>query len=1242
MSYTNFQSKESSEKVTIALVNGSRRLIYVDVSPYTIYVDTKKIIKITVDGQEYSNRDISLESTNSYLYNKETKQLSLYPPAGFDLRKAFISLTERFYFSTKPLALPHDLDTGYDVFFEPHIKSTSTFENSLDVDNQQTDVIEGDGTITFLNDFDFWKKNYDKISFDNQLVEIYSWSPSIPIQDAKIIYRGNVYSRSYSENEIKLNIKNILYGLRGTLEQKDIKSLGSDKTDPALGDAKRRTVYGRLEGHRPINLDKAVNNRYKLEGTITLNNGSNIVIGNGTMFKSRLLPNDKIYVAGQEFTILDVNSDTDLVLTSPNNGRSDSFLEYYIQSPVNKRYINRNWLIAGHSLHESSYIVQSGSSSNKLILNNTRSLAIGDILRVQSNELNKIEYVEIKKIINSKIITLANSLSFIPTGLEIKRMAISDVRMGDLKLNYGEDYFVDPIGATLSIFNTAEEKRSNLYQSLEKVTVNNGDNFLTGVGTKFSSYLKVGDLVKPKGTDEFYTLYKVEDEKLTLNTLYTGTSITTEFTQSDIHTIGGLDNWKETYLISVPPEIYPEIFAGGYFWFSDADGTVAVWYSWNNILPEPAHGCDRSIKVSALFRITDRYEFINRTVQAINLDGKFKATAFATYFTVQNKEIGPRMPIKSNDGFTVKHLSYDQFEITCIPDVGNSLMGKSVILRNYYPNFNDRLRPKKDHFWFRVGGFGSPPSMESWDVAWTVEISIDSTATQVRDAIISKINSNPNYRGTAVAKNSNTLTVTMEAPISSSIATFATFASIDQINDQVSDFGYFTTGKQKIGRGTYQLHNKWFSLPYYAGSSVVKGYYFDINDQGIGVPGDIVGVTPVLIDTINHDMNEKEFFDILGDSIKNSIGGTVFNVNKTDNSITITTIEEIAISTNFSKGTSDLNISKTQAGAGTGGVSGVPIQYKNYVFNEADILSLTVYGKTDNGFSNGVLLNKAPEIVKDILINVVGSDYIDNASFTEANSNITNELSFAIPEKYNDKNSPNYRDVINKVNKSVMGMLLQTNDYKFSYGQLKPSAEVSARFDQTDIISFRSNSSNKNLVKSVYTNYKRKEFDYNSKIETSKQVFKTSDVSTYQHELTKTITLDTYLLNQEDAQRLSDRWSFILENGQNSFTIRTKLQGVLLQNNDIIKISHPKLQERIGSGDGDKLMMIESIGKKGDEVEITCIDLSAAFNRCAKISNLTLDYSSATDSDKLIGGFYKDEFGLIGNDVETFYTNLIW
>ena len=57
---------------------------------------------------------------------------------------------------------------------------------------------------------------------------------------------------------------------------------------------------------------------------------------------------------------------------------------------------------------------------------------------------------------------------------------------------------------------------------------------------------------------------------------------------------------------------------------------------------------------------------------------------------------------------------------------------------------------------------------------------------------------------------------------------------------------------------------------------------------------------------------------------------------------------------------------------------------------------------------------------------------------------------------------------------------------------------------------------------------------------------------------------------------------------------------------------------------------------------MTAIDLSNAFNRVAKYTDNPSNWGNASDEAKLLGGFYKDDEGLIYNDPQSAETNLYW
>ena len=320
------------------------------------------------------------------------------------------------------------------------------------------------------------------------------------------------------------------------------------------------------------------------------------------------------------------------------------------------------------------------------------------------------------------------------------------------------------------------------------------------------------------------------------------------------------------------------------------------------------------------------------------------------------------------------------------------------------------------------------------------------------------------------------------------------------------------------------------------------------------------------------------------------------------------------------------------------------LQYKTYVFDNGDsVLTCEVLGRTIDGTTSGSLLKTAPDIVKTLLTDANLEDSIDESNFTTAQDYFKEDLAFAIPEDYDDDDTTTYREVINKVNKSVFGLLIQNTEFQLTYEPLRPVISSDYRlFRESDILDLKVKSTNKNMIKTSYVKYNRKEYDYNIQDELVLNKENTSDTATYILGTNKTNTYETYLTNEDDANRLGKRWLFLLESSTAQVTFSTKLQGADLNVNDIICIEHRKMYTRLSGTSSRKYLATESIKKSGDEVTIVAVDLSNAFNRVALISDSTQSFSDADEDTRALAGFITDEYGLIGNDSETFGINLIW
>ncbi len=336
----------------------------------------------------------------------------------------------------------------------------------------------------------------------------------------------------------------------------------------------------------------------------------------------------------------------------------------------------------------------------------------------------------------------------------------------------------------------------------------------------------------------------------------------------------------------------------------------------------------------------------------------------------------------------------------------------------------------------------------------------------------------------------------------------------------------------------------------------------------------------------------------------------------------------------------DLRVASDTTASGT-----ADLKTPNVYTEGVDVLSCDVIGKTDDGTKTGTLLTKPAEIVEDILnsVNISASD-IDSASFSTANDLVEYRLGLAIPDNFNDKKVPKARDLINRVNESAFGALVQDEDYKLAYRVLSPGRVLEdTEIDETETLSFSVQSKSDRILKTAFINYAFKEYDPLTGDESFVTASSTSDIASFLAETENTATKDTLLIDENDAQTIAERLRFVRELSSSIVKFRTKLQTARLQVTDIIKFSHPKLYERFGSTNNEKIAAIQSLKKSSSEVELELDDLGNTFNRSYTITENTASaFDSAADAQKAVNGFITDDSGLIDNDSDTTGLYLIY
>jgi hypothetical protein len=282
--------------------------------------------------------------------------------------------------------------------------------------------------------------------------------------------------------------------------------------------------------------------------------------------------------------------------------------------------------------------------------------------------------------------------------------------------------------------------------------------------------------------------------------------------------------------------------------------------------------------------------------------------------------------------------------------------------------------------------------------------------------------------------------------------------------------------------------------------------------------------------------------------------------------------------------------------------------------------------------------------VKQLLTDMGLAGSINAASFVDTQEIAYQPIGFVIPAKFSDTTLPTYTKVINQVNTSVLGTLIQDDNFLLKHSVLRPQKSQSAAtyFTESDIINLKATSTNVNSVQNVYITYGDKEHDYIVSAASIQTASKNSDIANYLTNTSAAKTITTVLYSTQDAQVYANRWSFLLENATSIISITTKLQAIDLEVNSIVDINHRKLYSRLGGTSTRKLCAVQKITKSGTDVSIELIDLGNCFNRVAAINDIVTPFVSTSEDLRIYGGFITDAYGMQNNDPTTFGSNLIW
>lgn len=519
MNYQEFSQKTRSVKSIIAHMDAKRlaKIFTNDGSDVWSRIEDLFVVGVSVDGVAFvSNQSVGL---GEFWYDAAQKKLSVGRVA--DPRLSEVVVTYRLFLSDKPYNLPSGITSGDAVEYLPLIRSIGSLKFELDY--EQTGIaLESNSNITLENTGAFFDEIFDTLIWENQKVDFYSWSPSLPLSEARKIYSGFIKDKSYSKNLVRFSLVDIIFALRKSIQLGEFSSLDGTLSENDLGKPKAR-IYGKAKTMKTVGIDKTLEG-YGI-GAISGTLGSNVITGNN--FLANLSPEDEIIVevSGEveRLVVEQVTSNTSLTLTRE--------LEFNLvgvfakASPVVPyRFKNRFWHIAGHPLHEFVCKVVEVVAPNRLRVDTVKGLEPGDIISFGSQNRSILR-------VSGDQIILAQS--FLPAPVvsdTLTRFPVLEVFFGTKRMISNRDFFlINGSNSIIDFDNLAEFNVSPVLRVGFNMTfTNESRDVTTAADVDLKTLFKTRDWIISGDISHqvWYEILEVQEKTLVLRTAYAGTSST--------------------------------------------------------------------------------------------------------------------------------------------------------------------------------------------------------------------------------------------------------------------------------------------------------------------------------------------------------------------------------------------------------------------------------------------------------------------------------------------------------------------------------------------------------------------------------------------------------------------------------------------------------------------------------------------------------------------------------------------
>lgn len=534
--YSDYANKTRSSKLLICHVEPLQRVsVFSNVSG-TIYKKSVNhvVIDVIEDGVSLAEASSTSVATGEWFYDHLTSELYLNTSDDLDPKAHVVVLKYRLFYSNRPIDLPHDLSSGFEVNYDGRLQSNSPIKKELD-DEQIGVMLETATNLSFFNGDAYFDDIYDVLIFENQSVRLYSWNETIPLSEIKKLFDGYIQNKSFTPNDVKFSCKDFAYKLREPVAYTNFSSSDGDIPEKYLNTPKRR-LFGQFKQLQCVPID-AILDGYDLTGSITGSFESTSITGYGTSFLSELSPEDELLIITEfetlRFSVDSISSDTSLTLSSALDRSISNLSTVKVKSNRPYRGKNRNWHIAGHKLRAPSTTITSVLEANRFSVASTNDLFAGDLVNVSGED------AFIKRISGSQVTLSANLQAGEPSiGDTLTKNPLSKAFVDGFEIFINRDW---------SITNTTTDAKLILdplteFNIAPAINIPNSFTFTSSSREVSVTGLDLRNEIQPRDwirSDDithatWYEILSVSENTLLLRVAYAGSTITTNAQKKNV------------------------------------------------------------------------------------------------------------------------------------------------------------------------------------------------------------------------------------------------------------------------------------------------------------------------------------------------------------------------------------------------------------------------------------------------------------------------------------------------------------------------------------------------------------------------------------------------------------------------------------------------------------------------------------------------------------------------------------